>query len=63
MVKNIELKNDNNLTVINTTGKYGTYSVYIQLGKVIVIPIDDQKTTVYVNSQAEEIKSIVIGDH
>jgi hypothetical protein len=63
MVTNKTLKNDNNLTVINVSGKFGDYSVYIQLGRVTVIPIDNQKTGVYVNSQAEEIKGIVVGDH
>jgi|WetSurSiteA1Bulk_404760.scaffolds.fasta_scaffold132480_1 hypothetical protein len=63
MVKNIDLENDNNLTYINVSGKFGDYSVYIQLGRVTVIPIDNQKTSVYVNSQAEEIKGIVVGDH
>jgi hypothetical protein len=64
MVENINLKNDDNLTVINVNGgKFGVYCVYIQLGKVTIIPVRDQKTTVYVNDQAEEIKGIVIGDH
>jgi topoisomerase IA-like protein len=64
MVQTIELDNDNNLTAINVNdGKYGTYMVYIQLGKVTVIPTFDQNTTVYVNDQAEEIKGVVIGDH
>ena len=62
MVKHIEIKDDGHLTVINVNGKYGKYTVHIQLGDVIVLPYA-QKTNTYTNTLDDTIKGVVVGDH
>lgn len=62
MVKYKTIKDDGKLTVINVNGKYGEYDLYVQLGRVVVIPVG-KKTTTYANSHDVNIKGVVIGEH
>ena len=62
MVKHKTINDDGHLTVINVNGKYGRYTVHIQLGEVLVLPYA-QGTDFYTNTLDNTIKGIVVGDH